>query len=105
MSEVVSRRYTYVRIDGNVPGNERQRLIDQFFFFFFTLVTGPRRSLSLKVTSSTIRYYPPCTVIVPDINPEPQPLCLLQAPLSLALSLSLSLPPFTHKPAYTVLPI
>jgi len=43
---------------------QESELLVSFFFFFFTLVTGPRRSLSLKLSDT--RVYEPLVPIRVD---------------------------------------
>jgi len=55
-------RYTYVRIDGNVPGNERQRLIDQFndkdgtVFVFLLSTRAGGQGINLASADTVILY-------------------------------------------------
>ena len=48
-----------VKLEASLGGH-RWHLLASFFFFFFTRVTGPRRSLSLKMSDTRV-YQPPPT--------------------------------------------
>ena len=43
-----------IRLEGSLTGLGRSWIRLQGFFFFFTLATGPRRSLSLKLSDTRV---------------------------------------------------